>query len=154
MKQTPKFGWLEVWYFNIYYKCLTIPSTKFVDYNYSVIIGNHLSPCRNLGKEHEITTKNSDVLDGNRKVHKTFPLFAAVARNLKQVSCCLGTEKTMQSHSELFWNTMSCSCLLCNVTSLQKKWIYERVQLVGLISLSCNWAICHNEIDQMKVKIQ
>ena len=26
---------------------------------------------------------------------------------------------------------------------------YERVQLVGLISLSCNWAIWHNEIDQM-----
>ena len=31
---------------------------------------------------------------------------------------------------------------------------YERVQPVGLISLSCNWAILHNEIDQMEVKIQ
>ena len=26
---------------------------------------------------------------------------------------------------------------------------YERVQPVGLISLSCNWVILHNEIDQM-----
>ena len=27
--------------------------------------------------------------------------------------------------------------------------IYEKVQPVGLISLSCNWVILHNEIDQM-----
>ena len=32
--------------------------------------------------------------------------------------------------------------------------LYERVQPVGLISLSCNWAILHNEKDQMWVKIQ
>ena len=32
--------------------------------------------------------------------------------------------------------------------------MYERVQPVGLISLSCNWAILHNEINQMQVKIQ
>ena len=28
-----------------------------------------------------------------------------------------------------------------------KALIYERVQPVGLISLSCNWVILHNEID-------
>ena len=31
---------------------------------------------------------------------------------------------------------------------------YEKVQPVGLISLSCNWEILHIEIDQMKVKNQ
>ena len=31
---------------------------------------------------------------------------------------------------------------------------YERVQPFGLTSLSCNWVILHNEIDQMQVKIQ
>ena len=29
----------------------------------------------------------------------------------------------------------------------------EQVQLVGLVSLSCNWVILHNEIDHIKVQI-
>ena len=31
---------------------------------------------------------------------------------------------------------------------------YERIQPVSLISLSCNWEILHNEIDQIQVKIK
>ena len=34
-------------------------------------------------------------------------------------------------------------------TSWSSLTIYEKVQPVGLISLSCNWVILHNEIDQM-----
>ena len=31
---------------------------------------------------------------------------------------------------------------------------YEKVQPVGVLSLSCNWVILHKEIDQLLVKIQ
>ena len=43
---------------------------------------------------------------------------------------------------------------LMPTTKLAMNEAYERVQPVGLISLSCNWVILHYEIDQMQVKIQ
>ena len=59
------------------------------------------------------------------------------------------------------WLTSSClasSCLAPAAfeVSLDKtqKLPYERFQLVGLISLSYNQAIWHNELDRMQVKIQ
>ena len=63
----------------------------------------------------------------------------------------IGFVATICTRQEIKWSPVS--VFFTTKLHCPRLCLYERVQSVGLISLSFNWVILHNELEQMQVKI-